>query len=95
MHEQLGAVYQQMGQRDNDNHKLAQAVEQFQLALRLNPGSAAALFGLGMTYRLMSNRERAQVFLKRFVETAGSNVPSHYRDAARQVLSEMQESPQL
>ena len=80
----LGTVLQQQ-------KKLDAAVTEFKAALSVVPGMHDALFSLGWTYMLQGNQEEAKRFLKKFVDVAGPEVPSHYVKAARDKLSEMAE----
>ncbi len=83
LHHLLGTVYQQ--QRNFDG-----AVEQFRGALEIMPRMAEALFSLGWTYALQNNREEARRYLKRYVDTAGSEAPAHYMKAAQDRLGQLE-----
>ena len=80
LHHLLGTVYQQ--QRDYDA-----AVREFRAALLLLPSLGEALFALGWTYSLQDNREEARRYLRRYVDSAGSDAPPHYLKAARDRLN--------
>lgn len=86
LHHLLGTVYQQ--QRTHD-----QAIEQFRAALAIVPGMPDALFSLGWTYALVDNREEGRRYLKKYVDVAGADAPSHYMKAARDKLSELSTGP--
>ncbi|MEM9188385.1 MAG: tetratricopeptide repeat protein [Myxococcota bacterium] len=84
VHHLLGTVYQQ--QRNFDG-----AVGEFRSALDIEPGMHDALFSLGWTYSLQENRDEAQRYLKKYVDTAGAEAPSHYMKAATDRLGELQQ----
>ncbi len=82
LHHLLGTVFQQQGDYDA-------AVREFRAALGLMPSLREALFALGWTYSLQDNREEARRYLKRYVDTAGGDAPSHYIKAARDRLNDL------
>ncbi len=82
VHHVLGTVYQQQGNLDG-------AVTEFQAALEIDPGLRDALFSLGWTYSLQSNREEARRYLKKYVDIAGDNAPPYYVKAAQDRLIEL------
>lgn len=82
LHHLLGTVYQQ--QRNYD-----QAVDEFQDALRIEPGMQEAMFSLGWTYALQNNRDEARRYLKRYVDAATGTAPAHYLKAAQDRLTQL------
>ena len=82
LHHLLGTVYQQ--QRNYD-----QAVDEFQEALRIEPGMQEAMFSLGWTYALQDNRDEARRYLKRYVDAATGTAPAHYLKAAQDRLTQL------
>ncbi|MBZ0120342.1 MAG: tetratricopeptide repeat protein [Sandaracinaceae bacterium] len=79
LHHLLGTVFQQQNNYDA-------AVREFRAALNLMPGLRDTLFALGWTYSLQNNRDEARRYLKRYVDTAGTDAPPHYLKAARDRL---------
>ena len=84
LHHLLGTVYQQREPPD-----YAKAIDEFKAALEIVPGMRDALFSLGWAYSLTDEREEARRFLKKFVDVAGGDAPSHYVKAARDRLGEL------
>ncbi len=82
LHHLLGTVYQDQGQFDA-------AIREFRAALAVVETMPDALFSLGMAYAHTGDREEGRRFLKKFVDSAGENVPPHYRKAAQDRLIEL------
>jgi tetratricopeptide (TPR) repeat protein len=80
-HHLLGTIYQQQ-------NKPEEAIREFRAALAIVPGMPDALFSIGWTFAEQGNREEASRFLKKYVDVAGANQPSHYVKAARDRLNE-------
>jgi len=83
IHNLLGTVYQQQRKYD-------EATKEFQAALKITPGMRDAVFSLGWTYAVSGNKEEAKRYLNKFLSVAG-DAPEHYKKAARDKLSEIQE----
>ncbi len=87
IHQRLGTVYQ-------EQHKYDEAIAEFRHALDIVPSMTDALFSLGWTYGLQNNKENAKLYLKKFVDTAGSRARADYIKAATDRLLEMEETVQ-
>jgi hypothetical protein len=66
-------------------------VREFRAALDVVPSMRESLFSLGWAYHLQGNKDEAKRYLKKFIDSAGAEAPSHYVKAARDKLSEMAE----
>jgi tetratricopeptide (TPR) repeat protein len=86
LHLLLGTVYQQQ-------RKFDEAIGEFRGALEITPGLREAMFSLGWTYALTGNKEEGRRFLKKFVDVAGPETPSHYVKAARDRMNELGDGP--
>lgn len=84
LHHLLGTVYQ-----GGEPPNYQAAIEEFKAALEIVPGMRDALFSLGWAYSMTDEREEARRFLKKFVDVAGGDAPSHYVKAARDRLGEL------
>lgn len=87
IHQRLGTVFQ-------EQHKYDEAIGEFRHALDIVPSMTDALFSLGWTYALQNNKENAKLYLKKFVDTAGSRARADYIKAANDRLLEMEETVQ-
>ncbi len=84
MHNELGNVLLERGQREP-------AIEQFVAAHQEDPELAVALYNAGATAAEVPNlRQRAILYLQRFIEVRGGNAPREYLDMAQNRLAELQ-----
>jgi hypothetical protein len=60
----------------------------YRRSLELNPNQSDVLFGLGMAYAELGDREQAIELLERFLEV-GTDAPEHIRSAARDTILRM------
>lgn len=82
VHHMLGTVYQQQGKQED-------AIREFRAALEMVPGMREALFSLGWAYFMKGDKEEGSRYLKKFLEVAGSDTPSHYVSAAQRKLADL------
>ncbi len=82
LHHVLGTVFESQRRYDD-------AIEQYLMALKVEPGFQESLFSLGWTYAYKGESDKAREFLERFVQGAGPEVPAHYIQAARDRLASL------
>lgn len=82
IHELMGTIF-------HEQRAFDAAVDEFRAALKIEATRASALFSLGSAYYQLGNREEARRYYGRFRETAGPDVPQHYKDAALSRLAEL------
>jgi tetratricopeptide (TPR) repeat protein len=67
------------------------AVDAFQKAKAIDPDMVDVLFGLGMAYAELRQREQAIENLNAFLQKAGGDVPEDKKKAANDTMARMQD----
>jgi len=82
LHYLLGTIYQ-------EGWNYHAAIEEYRSALRIIPTMSEVLFSLGWCYAELDERDDARRYLRRFLETAGPDIPGHVKQAAQNKIAQL------
>lgn len=80
-----------LGRAQRALNKPQEAVESFKIAKAIDPDMPDVLFGLGMAYADLRQRQEAIEALQGFMSKAGNDVPEHLKRAANSTIARMQD----
>lgn len=82
LHYLLGTIYQ-----EGWNHHAA--IEEYRSALKIMPSMSEVLFSIGWCYSEIDERDDARRYLRRFLESAGPDIPGHVKQAAQNKIAQL------
>ncbi|MGH1340753.1 MAG: tetratricopeptide repeat protein [Nannocystales bacterium] len=80
-----------LGRAQRALNKPKEAVDSFKTAKAIDPDMPDVLFGLGMAYADLRQRNEAVEALQGFLSKAGNDVPEHLKKAANSTIARMQD----